>query len=286
MVNANRIDPRVARQEAQTDLTSEPLPSIAAGVSWMFGLVSIPLIFVPPTAVITGFLAIVFGHIAKFQIARKQELSGERSATNGLLMGYLCFFAALALLPSIRMQSAVTQGLINSYRGVSDADGNSAFGIAERDFLDGDALSTGNTPDAQKIAAELASLLNEQRDEIFTGPRSHEIRTLCQIGDTGFCIVVLVPDLTDFDQNARDAMLNFIWKESQRLAFGAVSPGEEVAVGVRDRLQYHSMEFGRATLSPDRIAQPDAAFVDATMLDPFFVTTNPPPEEPTDDERE
>ena len=80
MANAKRVDPRAARVEKQNDLTTESLPSIAGGVSWMLGVVSIPLLFVPPTAIITGFLAIVFGHVAKFKINRHPELGGESTA--------------------------------------------------------------------------------------------------------------------------------------------------------------------------------------------------------------
>ena len=180
MANANHADPRAARKEKQNDLTTEPLPSIAAGISWMFGLVSIPLLFVPPTAIITGFLAIVFGHVAKFKIHRRPELGGETTATNGLLMGYLCFLAALALLPSIRMQSAVTQGVWDSFFGVTEAQSGSPFENIERSFLDSGAGATGNNKQAREIANQLATTLNEMRDETFGGPASHEIRTLVQ----------------------------------------------------------------------------------------------------------
>ena len=270
MANVKRVDPRAARKEAQNDLTTEPLPSIAAGISWMLGLASIPLIFFPPTAIITGFLAIIFGHVAKFKIKRRPELGGESAATGGLLMGYLCFFAALALLPSIRMQSALTQGLLGSFRGVTAAESGTTLEIAERSFLDSGAAATGNNKAAREIATELATLLNEKRDEVFTGPNGHEIRALCQQNEKGICVIVLVPEIADFGKEARDAMLNLIWKESQRLAFGKLSPGEEFSVAVRDRVRYDSMEFGRATLSPEKIAQPDSSFVDVTMLSPFF----------------
>lgn len=270
MANAERVDPRAARIEAQNDLTTEPLPSVAAGISWMLGLISIPLIFVPPTAIITGFLAIVFGHIAKFKIKRSPELEGETTATSGLLMGYLCLFGAIALLPSIRMQSALTQGLIGSVRGVTVAKAGTNLETAERSFLDSGAAATGNNKASREIATELATVLNEKRAAAFNGPSGYEIRTLCQQNENGICVIVLVPDIAGFDKEARDGMLNLIWKESQRLAFGKLSPGEDFSVAVRDRMRYSSMEFGRATLSPDRIAQPDSSFVDITMLTPFF----------------
>ncbi len=285
MANAKRIDPRVARQEAQTDLTTETLPSIAGGISWMFGLMSIPLLFVPPTAIITGLLAIIFGHVAKFKINRRLELGGEGAATGGLLMGYLCFFAALALLPSIRMQATLTEGIANSFRGVAVAASGSTFEQAERSFLDSSAAATGNNKESREIANELANLLNEKRNEIFGGPNGLKIQTLCQANEKGICVVALVPDFADFDEDARNAMLNLIWKESQRLAFGKLSPGNDFAVAVRDRIQYHSMEFGRATLSPDRIAQPDSSFVDVTMLDSYFDSSeNEEPEKGENDE--
>jgi len=270
MANAQRVDPRVARQEQQNDLTTEPLPSIAAGVSWMLGIASIPLIFAPPAAIVTGFLAIVFGHIAKSKIKRIPELTGETTATNGLLMGYLCFFAALALLPSIRMQSAITDGVVASFRGVSQAEPGSAFEKVERNFLDSESIAMGNSDDARKIATALAKVLNDKREEAFLGSNAHQIRTLCQQNDQGICMLVLIPDIADFDSLAHDAIVNLSWKESQRLAFGTLPPGRDFSVAVRDRIRYHSMEFGRATKSPDRIAQPDSQFVDVTMLAPFF----------------
>ncbi len=288
MANAKRVDPRIARKEAQTDLTTERLPSIAGGVSWMFGLMSIPLLFVPPTAIITGLLAIIFGHIAKFKINRRLELGGESAATGGLLMGYLCFFAALALLPSIRMQSTLTKGIADSFRGISVAADGSTFQQIERSFLDSGAVATGNNKEAREIANGLATMLNKQRDEIFGGPNGLEIQTLCQANGKGICVIVSVPDFADFDDDARTAMLNLIWKESQRLAFGKLTPGDDFAVALRDRVRYHSMEFGRATLSPDRIAQPDSSFVDVTMLDSYFDSseTEEPEQGENDEERE
>lgn len=292
MTNAQQADPRSARREKQNDLISEPLPSIAAGVSWMFGILSIPLLFVPPTAVITGLLAIVFGHIAKFKIRRRPELGGESVATNGLLMGYLCFLAALALLPSIRMQSAVTQGLWDSFQGVSKAKSGTPFEQIERSFLDGAAISSGNNQEARELATELAAALNEMRNDAFNGPTSHQIRTLCQQNKTGICVIVMIPDFAEFEESARDGMLNLVWKKSQEVAFGKTRRGNEMAVAVRDRIRYQSMEYGRATSSPNRIAQPDSSFIDVTMLEPFFVsdTTQETPDEAgegkNDEERE
>jgi len=272
MTNAQHADPRAARKEKQNDLTTEPLPSITAGVSWMFGLLSIPLLFVPPTAVITGFLAIVFGHVAKFRIRSRPEYGGESVATNGLLMGYLCFLAALALLPSIRMQSAVTQGIWDSFRGVVQAKSGTEFKQVERSFLDSGGASTGNSKETRELAAQLAITLNEMRSEAFNSRGTHKIRTLCQQNNNGICVVALIPDLADFEQSARDGMLNLVWSRSQELAFGLLRPGDDITVAVRDRIRYQSMEFGRATRSPDRIPQPDASFIDVTMLDPFFET--------------
>ena len=292
MTNAQQADPRAARKEKQNDLITEPLPSIAAGVSWMFGILSIPLIFVPPTAVITGLLAIVFGHVAKFKIRRRPELGGESVATNGLLMGYLCFVAALALLPSIRMQSAVTQGLWDSFQGVGKAKSGTQFEQIERSFLDSGAVSTGNNKESRELATELAASLNEMRDEAFNGPPSHQIRVLCQENETGICVIALVPDFAGFNKSARDGMLNLVWKKSQELAFGKTRRGNEFAVAVRDRIRYQSMEYGRASSSRDRIAQPDSSFIDVTMLEPFFAsdTTQETPDETdegrNDEERE
>ena len=268
MSNAN--EPRVARKETDDDLTTEQLPSITGGMSWVFGLVSIPLLFLPPTAIATGILAIIFGHIAKFKMKRRPEVGGRSTATNGLIMGYLCLLAALALLPSIRMQSAISSGLWGSFRGVSQADSGSPFANVEANFLNSGSASDGNDEAANKISSELTAALNEMRTENFDGPNSFEIRTLCQKSDDGICILVLIPDIADFNEEARDAMLNVTWKQSQKLAFGTATPGDDFLVAVRDRLRYHSMEFGRATKSPDRIAQPDSSFVDVTMFDSIF----------------
>jgi len=269
MTDENK-NPRQARREAQTQWTTEQLPSITAGMSWMFGLLSIPLLLVPPTAIFTGALAVLFGHVARFKIKRRPELGGGSTATNGLLMGYLCLVAALALLPSIRMQSAITSGLWGSFRGVVEADSSSPFASVEASFLNGGAASTGNNDAAEEISTQLTTKLNELRSETFDGTGAHEIRTLCQKNEDGICILVLIPDLADFSKEARDAMLNLTWKQSQKLSFGNLTPGDDFLVAVRDRIRYQSMEFGRATKSPDRIAQPDSSFVDVTMFDAIF----------------
>ncbi len=264
------VDPRVARNAALDELTTEQLPSIAGGVSWIFGLVSIPLLFLSPAAVITGFLAIVFGHVSKSRIKNRPEVGGDAAATGGLLMGYLCFFAALALLPMTRVQAVATRGIVESIRGVTGAAAGSKFEKAERSFLDTSAAASGNTKAAREIATELATLVNERKKEAFDSTSRHSIRILCQAGKEGLCTIAVVPDFAEFDSLARDGLLNLIWKSAQQAAHERIDAGELFAVVVRDRRRYYSMEFGRATISADKIAQPDSSFIDMTMIEPYF----------------
>ena len=231
---------------------------------------SIPLLLIPPSAIATGLLAVVFGHAAKFSIKRRLELSGAATATNGLIMGYLCLLVALVLLPSIHMQSTLTKGIWESFRGVSQASAKSKLAGAESELLGGGTKPMGNNDAARKMSAELNRSLNELRHETFDGPASLDVQTFCQTGPNGTCVVVLIPDLADFGDEAREAMLNLAWQQSQKVAFGTPMPGDEFAVAVRDRVRYHAMEFGRATKSPDQIAQPDASFVDMELLETFF----------------
>ena len=257
-------------KESGSELTAEQLPSIAAGISWVFGVMSIPLLLIPPSAIATGLIAVVFGHAAKFSIKRRLELSGAATATNGLIMGYLCLLIALVLLPSIHMQSTLTKGIWESYRGVSQARADNELAEAEIELLSGGNQALGNNEAAVKISADLNQSLNELRHETFDGPASFDVRTFCQTSPDGTCVVVLIPDFAEFGDEARTAMQNLAWQESQKVAFGTPLPGDEFAVAVRDRMRYHAMEFGRATKSPDRIAQPDASFVDMELLENFF----------------
>lgn len=273
--NNQRTDPRVTRVAALDDLTTRELPSIAAGVSWMLGLLSIPLLLFPPAAVVTGLLAIVLGHVAKSRIKKRPEVGGESTAMMGLLIGYLCFFAAVALLPLARMQTVTLSGVLESFRGTTAAAAGTEFESAERNFLNSSADSIGNDDATIEIASEIAATINKERDSAFVGRAPMKIRVLCQRSPQGMCVVVLVPDFAEFDEIARSAMLNLAWKSSQKAAHGTLTPGDSFAVAVRDRRRYHSMEFGRATISPTRIAQPDSAFIDTSMLEQFFVTPNP-----------
>ena len=262
---------RRERVEAQDNLTTEDLPSKAAGISWMLGLMSIPLLFFPPAGVITGFLAVIFGHVANYKIRKHPEVGGSGVATIGLLLGYMCFVGGLALLPTMRMQASVVDGFFNSWHGQTVGAPGTELEAVEKHLLNDSAPSAGNSDDAKKIASDICEVLNQQRQETFSVSSAMPVQVHVQaIEDQGICVIVVVPDLADFGSHAREAMLNFAWKESQRAAFAKCTPGDQFVVAVRDRLRYHSMEFGRATKSPDRIAQPDSAFVDETMLEPWF----------------
>lgn len=282
-----RTDPRIARVAALDDLTTTELPSIAGGVSWILGLLSIPLLLLPPAAVVTGLLAIVLGHVAKSRIRKRPEVGGESAATMGLLMGYLCFFAAVALLPLARMQTVAVGGFMDSYRGTTAAAAGTAFEAAEQTFLDSSDIAIGHDDSSTKIADSIASNMNQERAAAFAGRSPQDIRVLCQKGDGGMCVVILVPDFAEFDEIARTAMLNLAWKSSQKAAHGTLTPGDSFAVAVRDRRRYYSMEFGRATISPNRIAQPDSAFIDVSMLERFFAAKKVEPDtEPASDDLE
>jgi len=266
---------RQARVEAQENLTTEPLPSKTAGISWMLGIMSLPLLFFPPAGVITGLMAIIFGHVAKFKIRKYPEVAGDGVATIGLLLGYMCFVGGLTLLPTIRMQTKVVDGIVNSYSGKTIGQPGSGLEAAEQDLLSTSTPSDGNGDDGRKIAGDVYTALTKLRGDSFNGPSPMEVQVHAQVKPgKGVCVLVVVPDMMDFDDMAREAMLNQIWKESQRAAFGKCQPGEEFVVAVRDRIRYQSMEFGRATKSPDRIAQPDSSFIDGTMLDPFFTESS------------
>lgn len=261
---------RQARKDAQDNLTTELLPSKTGGICWVFGLLSIPLLLLPPAAIITGFCSIVFGHIAKYKIRKHPEVGGANVATLGLLMGYLCFLFGLMLIPSMRMQATAMHGWFNSYRGVVVGETN-GFADAEKELLRSAGLFFGNNEDASEIANQLQVTLNTSRKEDFRGASAIAIKAMTRVkSGEGVCNIVLVPDFSDFTLDARQAILNLAWKESQRKAFGKCEPGEKFAVAVRDRIRYHSMEFGRATKSPDRIAQPDSSLVDETLLEPWF----------------
>ncbi len=262
---------RRARVEAQENLTTEPLPLKTAGISWMFGVMSAPLLLLPPAGVVTGLFAIVFGHIAKFKIRKYPEVSGDGVATVGLLLGYLCFVGGLTLLPTARMQAKVMDGLVKSFRGHTVGQSGSGLELAEQSLLSASAPSLGNSDRARKVADDICQSVTKLRNESFQGSTPLEVQVHVQLKpNDGVCVLAVIPDMAEFDDLARKALLNLVWKQSQRAAFGNCEPGEQFVVAVRDRVRYHSMEFGRATKSPDRIAQPDSAFIDETMLAPFF----------------
>lgn len=262
---------RQQRVEAQENLTSEELPSVAAGLSWMFGIMSIPLLFFLPAGIITGLFAVIFGHIAGYKIRKYPEIGGSGVATVGLLLGYMCFVGGLTLIPTVRMQASVVDGFIKSWQGESVGDPGSEFEASEKHLLATGALSAGNNDDARKIAGDISVELNKKRKETFDGPSAIPIQVHAQSNPgQGICVIVVIADFSDFGDHAHNAMLDFAWKESQAAAFGKCTPGDQFVVAVRDRIRYHSMEFGRATKSPDRIAQPDSSFVDETMLEPWF----------------
>jgi uncharacterized membrane protein YhaH (DUF805 family) len=246
------------------------LPSIAASVSVTFAVMTVFLIFLGPAAIVTAFLAIIFGFYAKSNIRKSEgRLSGSGKASFGFWFGGLFLVLSLLLLPAMRMQSVVAKGWWKSVQ--VPASMGTPIAAAEHSLMTTEGSGElGNSIQASGMSGGLKGELSDALNAYFDGvEQDQRVTVYCRKDDESCCFLVYIPDLGSFDNAAKDAVSHLAWDSAQRVSGKLQTQGSKLAVAIRDVYRYRSIQVGEV---PARRSQSDPGLttVDETMLEPFF----------------
>lgn len=115
-------------------------------------------------------------------------------------------------------------------------------------------VASGNSPQAVAVAARFSQTMKGLRDGLFEGGKKdgfsvsrHEFLTHCEMHDGTCAIIVHVPELRRFSNEAKDSLAEIAWITAQTVVReqAAGQPGMKLAVGLRGVLSYDRVLMGK-----------------------------------------
>jgi hypothetical protein len=134
--------------------------------------------------------------------------------------------------------------------------GQAAFKAADdRIFAYGGDAAHGNTPQAEALAEEFSEYLADLDDLFFEGGGAGGVLTQgqfvthCELREGGVAFLVHVPELKDYEPDAKDALLELSWSVASAVTeeLRRDHPDLKLGVGLRGNLFYGGMAIGRAS---------------------------------------
>lgn len=270
-------------------------PSLAIA-SFVFGLVSLPLIVACFSSFVTSVIAIICGHVAVAMIKRSESgNSGIKRARAGLTLGYIAFILTVALFIHVRnLEPSNALGRNGEKVASAEPDENSPAGrlrFAESEVFskqDKDA-GRGNTSEAKAIAQEFANSIKVASEKAFTGGSKSgifdftngEFLTYCELHAGSCLLLVHVPQYGDYKGESRDVLSKIAWLIAIAETDGVLSKGDSLAVAMRGQLLYGDILVGRYPGDGEELVEPQkekkesllAFFPDApqSTLDPSAI---------------
>lgn len=147
--------------------------------------------------------------------------------------------------------------LADQYEKEPKQPGQAACDEAEKFVLSyKDREGTGNTPEAAKLAEDFARKLRVSRQIMFTEGRSGGMSfskgfflTYCFIGQESVALIIHVPDLRNYANDAQVTLSEYAWTLATEEARAKVPKAKRLAVAVRGVLDYSAILTG--TISND-----------------------------------
>ncbi len=118
----------------------------------------------------------------------------------------------------------------------------------------------GNTPKAVDVAEAFTKLIKKRRNLMFAAAQPGRISagtadfvSCCELYDSQCAIIVNVPDLRQFDSEAKRALGDVAWGSAQEALRekGVARPGMKLAVGLRGVLMYDRVLIGNVVTNAD-----------------------------------
>lgn len=240
--------------------------SPAAMLSLLLGLVALGTFWHLTASLASAVTAILCGHLGLAAVRRRPlETSGRSLANAGLYLAYLSVLAAGGWTAWTKMNAPQPA----DPRSAQMLDVAGMFVIRN----DGDPTS-GNTPQAQTLAATLGRALEEQHDKVlFSIPRNGKpYRVWCQLHDGSCAFVVGPPGGDRFDPNSMEKVRLNAWYEAYRIVCAELKNQGRLGVRVSAGPWGGPVMIGTYGEAP--LARPESSKSESHALLPFF---QPPP---------
>lgn len=109
-------------------------------------------------------------------------------------------------------------------------------------------VASGNSEQAQAIAATVSSGLQKLQQEMFTGAsfnhEGDEFLTHCRINEAEIVFLIHVPNLGDYESEAKELIRALCWNTPQAVLAGAgeeFTAGKKLVVGIRGNFLYDTV---------------------------------------------
>jgi hypothetical protein len=121
--------------------------------------------------------------------------------------------------------------------------------------FDGTREAFGNTDAARELAGRFSTLFRQLREIGFSGGQKGMLTqghflTYCRMDPGRVCVLVHVPLLRKFTEEAQKSLLDLAWQTASALL--EKQPGTQLAVGLRGVLLYDGVAIGRVGEEPKR----------------------------------
>ena len=178
-----------------------------------------------------------------------------------LLAMALFFFAALSGTSARTNQGMAPEQARTSHPGGRAALGETQFRAAN-ELINGNQgfVGCGNSPKAVDIAVDFSKKVKKRREFLFETARPSRISvgtadfvSCCELYDSQCAIIVNVPDLRQFNSEAKASLGSLVWHTAQEVLNqnGQARPGMKLAVGIRGVLLYDRVLIGNVVTNLD-----------------------------------
>ena len=242
-----------------------PARSGMALTSMIFGIISLIGFFC--FGGLFALIGLILGLIAYARIGKSNgTLSGSGLAMTGVVTSVISLVGSAIFFVYVKNSADSLEG---SEQAVSPLVEAERMIMSSKDGK----IGYGNSPEAVAIAESFAEQMKAMREVMFSQASSSGISlsdgnflTYCELDDDSCAILVHVPKLRKFDDEAKDLMCDLAWTVANiTLASHEVKQDINLAVGVRGAILYERKLYGKY---PDESGEDD---------DPNYTETSPYP---------
>ena len=175
---------------------------------------------------IVGVVAIILSAIALGQISKSSgTITGRGFAITGLICGLITTAFGIAMFVYIARNIDRTESPFMAAKSAIASDSSGRIGH-------------GNSPEAARIAEQIAQEMKSIRDVAIEGEESEfslsggKFLTFVQLNEDSVAVMIHVPDLRHYEKDAKELIADAAWATSQvRLDDSLLPDGAEMMVG-------------------------------------------------------
>lgn len=193
-------------------------------------------------------------------MAQRKKPAPRGSGMKLLRWGFAGAAALLVLMVGLAIYGIAREAGEESGRPLGG--GETEFRAANSKIdLQRDSVSFGNSPQATRVADRFSETMSTLRNELFEGGKTngvslsgHQFLTYCELHDSQCAIIVHVPELRRFTDEAKDSLGELAWIAAHAALQekGAGKPGMSLAVGLRGIVLYDRVLLGQVLAKPTK----------------------------------